>query len=244
MVPFCNRVEGNRFSFAGEDYQLESNTDWDPLYLHGEGWISPWLLEERTDTSVVMSLSHSPKKGAPYGYWAVQEISVEGEVLTLRITMGNDLEHLQLFGMGHHLFFPKTPGTRLRAKARGFWTEKESYLPDKRIPVEGEIDFSHPSIIPDHWINNGFDGWDGTAEILWPERNMGVTLEGDEHYGDYFIFHSDRNFEPDFKGDYFCFEPMTHTANGHKMPPLYGGLIPLDQGESFETVLKIKPWRR
>ena len=35
LVPFGNRVRGNRFTFKGHDYSLRPNRDWDPHYLHG-----------------------------------------------------------------------------------------------------------------------------------------------------------------------------------------------------------------
>ena len=103
------------------------------------------------------------------------------------------------------------------------------------------MDFSSYAGIPGHWINNGFDGWDGLAEIRWPEKNMGVSIRGGNPFTDYFVFNSDRSFEPEFQDDYFCFEPMTHTANGHKMGDGFGGLSLLAPGESLETALELIP---
>src|SRR5690606_27483745 len=44
LVPFGNRICGNRFAFEGKEYALEPNTDWDRHYLHGEGWRSQWSI--------------------------------------------------------------------------------------------------------------------------------------------------------------------------------------------------------
>lgn len=242
MLPFCNRVEGNGFSFEGRDYQLERNTDWDPLYVHGDGWLSSWTLEEKTASKVVMSLSHKPKKGSPYSYRAIQEISVKEGILSLRLSLTNTLIDPLPFGFGHHLFFPKTAETLLKAKAEFYWSEKELFLPDQRLPIPKNMDFSSFCRIPGHWVNNDFEGWDGSAEIFWPEWSMGVCIEGDDKFHDYFLFHSDTDFEPNFKDDYFCFEPMTHTANGHHLRPDYGGLVRLRNGETFNGLLTIKPF--
>lgn len=240
MIPFCNRVEDNKFTFEGVDYQLERNTDWDPLYVHGEGWISTWILKDITENAVTMSLDHIPEKGAPYGYNAIQEISVNDGILSLRITLKNTMSTALLFGFGHHFFFPKTSETRLKAKAEGYWKEKDLFLPDQRLPVPDEMDFSSFSRIPDHWINNGFDGWDGSAKIIWPEWKLGICIKGDENFSDYFVFNSHKDFEPNFKDDYFCFEPMSHRANGHHLPD-YGGLVCLKNGERITGVLTMKP---
>lgn len=38
LVPFANRVSGNRFVWQGREYQLQPNVEWDAHYLHGDGW--------------------------------------------------------------------------------------------------------------------------------------------------------------------------------------------------------------
>ena len=40
LVPFGNRVAGNAFTFGSRQYRLAPNTDWDPLHLHGDGWLA------------------------------------------------------------------------------------------------------------------------------------------------------------------------------------------------------------
>lgn len=40
LVPFANRVSGNRFVWQGREYQLQPNVEWDAHYLHGDGWAS------------------------------------------------------------------------------------------------------------------------------------------------------------------------------------------------------------
>ena len=39
LVPFANRVSGNRFVWQGREYQLQPNVEWDAHYLHGDGWL-------------------------------------------------------------------------------------------------------------------------------------------------------------------------------------------------------------
>lgn len=40
LVPFANRVSGNRFVWQGREYQLQPNVEWDAHYLHGDGNVS------------------------------------------------------------------------------------------------------------------------------------------------------------------------------------------------------------
>lgn len=42
LVPFANRVSGNRFVWQGREYQLQPNVEWDAHYLYTAmaGWAS------------------------------------------------------------------------------------------------------------------------------------------------------------------------------------------------------------
>lgn len=40
LVPFANRVSGNRFVWQGREYQLQPNVEWDAHYLPGDGWLN------------------------------------------------------------------------------------------------------------------------------------------------------------------------------------------------------------
>jgi aldose 1-epimerase len=141
------------------------------------------------------------------------------------------------FGLGHHPFFPLTPRTRLFAPATAFWSEKHDYLPDRRGEVPADLDYSAPGPVPERWINNGFEGWTGRARIEWPEHQLALDLSAPDCTR-YFLFRSDTTFDPTFKGDFFCFEPMTHSANVHGRDD--GGLVILHPGEEFSLSFHVK----
>lgn len=46
LVPFANRVSGNRFVWQGREYQLQPNVEWDAHYLHGDGWLGELIRHE------------------------------------------------------------------------------------------------------------------------------------------------------------------------------------------------------
>ena len=50
----------------------------------------------------------------------------------------------------------------------------------------------------------------------------------------YFVFVSDTKFDPNYREDFFCFEPMSHSANGHNLADL-GGLTVLAPGQGMEV---------
>ncbi|MCO4318869.1 aldose 1-epimerase [Phyllobacterium sp. 21LDTY02-6] len=239
LVPFGNRVRDNRFEFAGQEFRFSANTSWDPHYLHGEGWQSEWAVEEQADEHVVLGFSHRGE-GTPYIYRARQQFSLKDGALELKLSVQNDGSKPLPFGLGWHPYFPMTPQTTLLAPARTFWTEVEGWLPGEATELPADLDFRRPSPLPHRWVNNGFQDWSGEAVISWPEWDTQLHLTADPLFRHAFIFVSDTAFDPQFRRDYFCFEPMSHLANGHNMPDL-GGLQVLQPGQQLSGSIRLRP---
>ncbi|MDP8997501.1 MAG: aldose 1-epimerase [Pseudomonadota bacterium] len=237
LVPFGNRVAGNVFSFDGRNYQLVPNTNWDRHHLHGDGWQSLWSVVVQKSSAIELALEH---RGPIYTYAAKQQIEIANGLLTLTLSVTNLAERTMPFGLGHHPFFPLTPKTTLTAPAQMYWTEKVDFLPDALDKIPTDLDFSGPRHLPRHWVNNGFEGWTGSAEIVWPEHGLAAELTAGPEFSRYFIFVSGTHFDASFRNDYFCFEPMTHSADAHHLADL-GGLRRLQPGESLSTQFSIKP---
>lgn len=239
LVPFGNRVRSNRFSFEGRDYSLQPNTSWDPHYLHGDGWLADWALLSESAAGAEIGFRHRAD-GSPYSYKAKQSFGLSGEGLELHMSVENTGEAALPFGLGWHPFFPLTEQTTLFAEARRFWTEAEGWLPGEPAEIPADLDFSQPAPLPRRWINNGFEGWSGNARIAWPESRAALDLTADPIFRHAVIFLSDEHFDPGFHQDYFCFEPMSHLANGHNLPG-FGDLKVLQPGESLEGSIRLQP---
>lgn len=242
LVPFGNRVAGNEFRFGGQTRRLAANTGRDPLYVHGDAWLGAWAVEAATPSHVVLAFRHGAAAGAPYAYRAAQTIDIGDGALVLTLAVENTGADPLPFGLGHHLFLPLTQGTTLKAAASSYWTEKAGFLPDERRARPDALNFDTPRRLPRHWVNNGFEGWDGRAEITWPENGLALDIAADAAFGRYVVFISDPSYEPGFAGDYFCFEPMTHAPDAHHQPDL-GGLVVLASGERFAATLRLAPRR-
>lgn len=242
LVPFGNRVRGNRFRFAGEDYRLEPNTDWDPHYVHGEGWLAGWDIVRADARFVELAFRHGGSAGTPYRYEARQTFRIEDGAFAMGLAVTNRGDRALPFGLGWHPYFPLTPETTLEAPARLFWTETEGWLPGERTEIPTDLDFQTHKSLPDRWVNNGFEDWSGRAVIRWPERGTGVVLEADPLFHHAFVFVSDTAFDPTYRRDYFCFEPMSHLADAHNMDSL-GGLEVLAPGETLSGSVRLRPER-
>jgi len=238
LVPFGNRVKGNRFVFEGVEYRLRPNTEWDDHYLHGEGWQVDWLIDRQTEKSIEMSFEQRGEV-TPYHYFANQSFTIEDDSLTIAMTVENRGRQTLPFGLGWHPYFPLTPLTKLEARAEAFWTEVEGWLPGERTTIPADLDFSRAAGLPHRWVNNGYENWDAHARISWPEHRIALVLEADPILRHAFLFISDTTFDPEFKRNYFCFEPMTHLANGHNLPSL-GGLTALAPGEVISASFRLR----
>jgi aldose 1-epimerase len=232
LVPFGNRIAGNEFAFDGRTYRLAANTNRDPHYLHGDGWLGLWSTVVHSQTRLELAFRRPAAANSPYVYCATEEIVVDEGGFAVALSVTNAGKRALPFGLGCHPYFPLTPLTTLEARASGYWTEKAQFLPDKQEALPAELDFNVPRPLPAHWVNNGFEGWDGTATIRWPERELALRVTASPEFDRYFVYVPDGRFEPGFKHDYFCFEPMTHHADAHHAPDL-GGLRILAPGERF-----------
>ncbi|WP_454819288.1 aldose epimerase family protein [Labrys neptuniae] len=134
------------------------------------------------------------------------------------------------FGIGFHPFFPLTPQTTLLAPATAWWTERDAHLPGSRGALVSDVDFSTARRLPDRRLNNCFEGWNGSARIVWPERHFGVDIAADSMLDRYMLF------APNGKRDFFCLEPMSHSPNAlqhFETEPM--GLALLSPGDSLRA---------
>lgn len=231
MVPFGNRVEGNAMSFGGRDYTFQPNAA-DPLYLHGDGWISLWQLDDASPEHVRLSFSRGADRVSPYAYLARQEIRLTGNELVLELSVENRGEVALPFGLGQHPFFVRTSETRLTVAANRCWSERQGHLPGMPGPVPDDFDFRSGRLLPQRWVNNAFEGWDGRAAIDWPDLGIRAALEADAAFDRFMLY------MPLDRTDFFSFEPMSHLPNGHRLPD-FGGLTPLAPGEVLSGTVTI-----
>lgn len=232
LVPFGNRIGGNTFSAEGRDYRLTPNTG-DPYRLHGDGWLSHWTVQAMSDAGATLTLRHQADAAAPWDYLARQTVTLDDHGVVLALSVENTGSVALPFGLGWHPYFPLTPRTRLIAPSSSLWLEGNDHLPTEEVPIPADLDFRKAAPLPDRWINNGFEDWNGCARIDWPERGLTLKIDADPIFSRYVIYRPDTRRAPGYSGDWFCFEPMTHTVDGFRLPGM-AGLVPLSPGERLE----------
>ena len=225
LVPFGNRIEGNAFRFAGEAHTLAPNTA-DPLVLHGDGWLRRWSILRQDPHGVVFHDRHEASSASSFAYEATQAITLGDNSLTLSLTVTNRAARALPYGLGFHPYFPRTPKMRLFARAERFRPERENHLPGAAGPLPQDLDVSAGTTLPDRWLNNAFDGWNGRARIEWPETGLVLSLEACEGLRHFVIY------SPSASDGFFCFEPMSHRPNAHHDDE-GGGLVTLAPGAAL-----------
>jgi aldose 1-epimerase len=234
MLPWSNRISHGGFEHGGSWFAMAPNRDGEPYPIHGDGWLQAWALARPQPNVAELRLESRQHGGGPYSYDAVQrfELVDGGLVQSVRVTHRGEAP--LPYGLGLHPWFPRTPQTTVRARVGGVWLCGDDPIPTR-----------HTRALPDGWdlnrgapmngplIDNGYDGWDGSARIDWPERGLAVHLTMEP------LSTPRGPIAPEYclvyrppVGDAFCFEPITQPIDAFHLSGR-PGLVPLARGETL-----------
>jgi aldose 1-epimerase len=175
LVPFSNRIRNGRFTFRGRTVTLPPNFPPERHNIHGQGWRAVWHVVEHGDTHLTIEYRHAAGDW-PFAYCARQRYDLSGDRLDVTVTVTNEAAEAMPVGFGLHPYFPRTPRTRLRAQVRQFWKEDDDSMPTELVPILDTIPLAtglNPDAVA---LDTNFLGFDGTAEIEWPEHDAGLRL--------------------------------------------------------------------
>ena len=201
LVPYVNRIRGGHFTFRGRDVSLEPNMAGDPSPLHGQGWLNPWSVERQDGTSAVLDYRHEPAEW-PWSYEARQELALDEQGLSIRLTCRNTSAQPMPCGLGQHPYFPCGSGTRIDTQVASAWTIDEKVLPVEKVPAEGRYNLRDRAVCGQN-LDNGFGGWGGEARMSDPDWPYALRLTSPE--ARFFQVYSPPH------GGIFVAEPVTHA---------------------------------
>ncbi|MDX8452136.1 aldose 1-epimerase [Mesorhizobium sp. VK9D] len=229
LAPWSNRISGGGFEFDKRFHAIEPNVEGEPFPLHGDAFQKPWRLARRTGTEAELVL----RDGAigPYRYCASVLYTLEDGALSTILTVENRADIRLPYGLGFHPWFPRTARTLLQASANSVWLEDENHLPTRIVPLTAHPGwgFSKHAPLPDAWINNAFEGWDGRASIVQPDDAVAISIEASPALNVFILYSPARD------ADFFCFEPVSHSVDAHHT----GGLRTLEPGESMTSQMRM-----
>jgi aldose 1-epimerase len=241
MLPWSNRISLGGFCHGGQWHEMTPNRAGERHAIHGDGWLQPWQVARADGHSAEMRLVSRRHGGTPYAYDAVQRFDLHEDELEQTVSVTHRGTEPLPYGLGLHPWFPRTPGTRLCAHVNGVWLSGLDPIPTR-----------HSASFPDTWdlnggadmngslIDNGYTGWDGTATIRWPERNLLL------HMTQYPLETPRGPVPPSYclvyrprVGPAFCFEPITQPIDAFHLEGR-PGLVTLTEGETL--TLRVR-WR-
>ena len=215
MVPWCNRIAGGRFVWAGERITLAPNFLPESHAIHGHGWQSAWdVIEAEASRCTLVHRHDGTAPGWPWAYAAQQEVVLDAAGCTITLSLTNHADMPMPAGLGLHPYLRRRPETRVRFAAGSAVAVGADMIPTgKRLPPShfGDFAVAGGAGLPPALIDHCYAGWDGAAMV---EDDLGIiTLRaaGALHL---------HLYAPETP-DILCLEPVSHlpdAVNSSGMP--------------------------
>jgi aldose 1-epimerase len=214
LVPYSNRIAQAELRVGDDTFRLARNFGEHPHSIHGLGWQRAWTIVASDARQALTELDHAPQGDAaaawPFAFRARQSIALSQHdacaILTLTLSIENRDVRAFPFGLGWHPFFPRNEATELRFAADAIWDTDDTRLPTERRAIAAPARFDVARRIGDVRLDNVFAGWQGEAELAWPDERRRATIAGDRSLGFLVVF------VPDDRG-YVAVEPVTHMTD-------------------------------
>lgn len=174
LVPYANRIRGGRFVCEGREIRLAPNMVGDASPLHGQGWLASWDVAAAGERDAELVFRHEAGEW-PWTYKARQHVELDPGGLSLTLTCRNLSPEPMPCGLGFHPYYPCDAGTLLDADVARAWTVDAQVLPVENVPAQGRYGLSQRRICG-QGLDNGYDGWSGTATVSWPGQPVSLRL--------------------------------------------------------------------
>jgi aldose 1-epimerase len=221
LVPFCNRIRDGRASFEGREVRFPPNhpANNSPHPLHGIGWQRPWTVDNANRHAVDLSLEVDATPAWPWSFLAQQRYELDERALRVTISITNRDAMAMSAGIGHHPYFPHTPGTRLTTSTTAMWRSDSEVMPLDLETGEVVDKLRTGVVLGELDLDNNFVGWDHAARIDWPADDQGPVrslLMRAESPLNYFVVYSPPGV------DHFCAEPVSQCTDWLNLLPRFG----------------------
>ncbi|MDY7511464.1 aldose 1-epimerase [Ralstonia wenshanensis] len=231
LVPYSNRIGHACFEWEGTTQTLRPNFPGEPHAIHGFGWQRAWGVEWATDTTVALTLRHSPDADWPYACSIRQTLSLNEASLALTLEMTNEHSTPVPAGLGWHPFFPMSTATRLQTRWERMLDMDPDHLPYQDIPVPLRFNFAHGQPMSDIEVDHCFAGWRGSATIR--QDDYVVDLQSAGTPAAVLMRQHGQGF--------FALEPVSHVNNALQFAPsrALGPMHALAAGHTMRIAMRL-----
>ena len=191
LIPWPNRLADGRYTFDGEDFQVDLTEPDKHNAIHGFFLWRPWTATEHEADRVVMSARLHPMPGYPFRLDLGIAYELDESGLRVATTATNSGDRACPYGHGQHPYLSPGEGLidhcTLQVPGRTrITTDPERQLPSGPEPVEGTaFDFVDPAILGETAIDFAFTdlerdgsgrawtrlaGTDGCSAEIWVDE--------------------------------------------------------------------------
>lgn len=221
LVPFCNRIRNGRASFEGREIRFPPNhpAENSPHPLHGIGWQLPWHVASAGHDEVRLVLRVSASPAWPWSFAATLRYTLTPTQLHVEIAVTNEDTAAMPAGIGHHPYFPWTPGTRITSACAQMWTSDAEAMPTGIEESDAVLKLRSGVELRALELDNNFTGWQHRTLVEWPAGAGGpkrsIVMEAQPPL-DFFVLYCP------YQVDYFCAEPVSQCTDWLNLMPRYG----------------------
>lgn len=244
LLPFCNRLRDGHARFAGREIRCPPNHPGMRARhpLHGIGWLRPWDVLSAGPAQASLGLQVAASQAWPWRFSARQDFTLREDLAQVALHVRNEDTATMPLGLGHHPYFPHTPGTRLTSATQAIWRTDGEVMPTV-LEAGPEVQALREGVLLERLdLDNNFTGWQHRARIEWPPDRHGparsLTLLAQPPL-DYFVLYCPRGVE------FFCAEPVSQCTDWLNLLARYGpgplGGAQLAPGEALSAVVQLQP---
>ncbi|RBY92615.1 aldose 1-epimerase family protein [Blastococcus sp. TF02A-30] len=102
LLPWPNRIRDGRWTWEGEELQLDVQSAAEPHAIHGLLSWQPWAVLSATDDAATLSTTVAPHPGYPFRLAAAVDHALAPDRLTTTLRVRNDGDRPAPFGAGVH----------------------------------------------------------------------------------------------------------------------------------------------
>lgn len=229
LFPFHGRLSSGTFIWKGRPYHVATNPNAQDHALHGPAQRRQWRVTSRETNSVEIQLEYLPDEDWPFDFRASQRFTINGEHLSVELSLENSGSHPMPGGIGWHPYFAGGIECDAFCDADTRWVSVHS---PKELAVVPRSDVELP--LAKAPFTEHFSNW-SRASIDMPEVRLEISASDSLNM---LVVHR--------TCDYTCFEPVSHVAGVYGFQEeLYekAGLKTLAPGEVLSGRIKISVTR-
>lgn len=224
MGPYVNRIAHGRFDWRGETIVLPRNRADQIHPLHGLGWQRAWTSERLAPHVARMRLTCDASPHWPWECVAMERVVTLTESgMDVAFSLTHDDPRPMPASIGLHPHFA-SKGARVQFRSDAMWLSSADGIPLLRQRTE-EVDVLAAGVtVAELDVDDCFAGWDGRAEISWPDRTLYIETDPPQRFVQLYVPRG---------ADYFCLEPQSAMPDAVNHTSEESGAVELVRGKTL-----------